>query len=228
MQSPGLLAHVSLFSNLSAADREMILCHGRRRRYRAGEAVFHRGDLGAALYILLAGSVKVHNATGDGRDVLLAVLGPGQCFGELSLLDGRDRSADVTTLEPIEVLVLTRESLWECLRQSPAIAGNLLANLAQRVRRVNEANEALAALDAPGRMARQLLLLAREHGVQTPQGIEIGLRLRQSELAALVSVTRETVGRALSEFRRLGWLTWDARHHYVLLRPDLLAQRSAG
>src|SRR5438552_3499354 len=105
------LGEIFLFSGLSAPELELLAQRVRQRRYRENEVIFHRDDPGVALYILLRGKVKIHNETVEGADVLHAVLSEGEFFGELSLLDGAERSADVTTIASTEVLVLTREDL---------------------------------------------------------------------------------------------------------------------
>ena len=107
------LAEVPLFAELQGTDIDLIAQRVRQRRYRGGEAIFHRDDPGHALYIILSGRVKVHNETPDGSDVILAVLAEGEFFGDLSILDGEPRSADVSTLEPTEALVLTRDDLLD-------------------------------------------------------------------------------------------------------------------
>jgi CRP/FNR family transcriptional regulator, cyclic AMP receptor protein len=219
------LADVPLFSGLQPPDLELIAQRVRQRRYRAGEAIFHRDDPGVALYIIVSGKVKVHNETPDGGEVIITVLSTGDFFGEMSLLDGEERSADVSTLEPTEVLVLTQADLHDCIRQAPQIAINLLATLAGRLRRTNETIQALSSLDVHGRVAKQLLLLSRQHGVQTPAGTQIGIRLTQTDLAGLVGASRESVNKVLGYFRRRGYLTLDDQHRITLLKPDELARR---
>jgi CRP/FNR family cyclic AMP-dependent transcriptional regulator len=219
------LADVPLFSGLQPTDLDLIAQRVRQRRYRPGEAIFHRDDPGVALYIIVAGKVKVHNETPDGGDVMLTILSNGDFFGEMSLLDGEERSADVSTLEPTEVLVLTQADLHDCIRQAPQIAINLLATLAGRLRRTNETIQALSSLDVHGRVAKQLLLLSRQHGVQTPEGVQIGIRLTQTDLAGLVGASRESVNKVLGYFRRRGYLTLDDQHRITLLKPDELARR---
>lgn len=223
-----LLAEVPLFSGLQPADLELIGQRVRQRRYRAGEVIFHKDDPGVAFYMILSGRVKVHTEAPDGTDVTITFLSAGDFFGELSLLDGEPRSADVSTQEPTEVLVLNRDDLIECIFQAPQIAINLLATLAGRVRRTNETIQALSTLDVHGRVAKQLLLLARQHGVNTPQGVRIGIRLTQSDLAGLVGASRESVNKVLGYFRRRGYISLDDQHRITLLKPDELAKRSEG
>jgi len=219
------LRDLPLFSGIGDAERALIAGHLRKYRYRAETTVLQCDEPGIALYVILSGKVKVHNQTPDGREHRIAMLAAGDLFGEMSLFDERGRSADVTTLEPTEVLVLTRDALLECMRKAPQIALNLLATLASRVRLANEINYSLIRHDAPGRMAKQLLRLACQFGVKNATGVEIDLRLTHSDLAGLIGVTRETAVRIVSEFRSLGWLEIDRRHHITLLREERLRQR---
>jgi CRP/FNR family transcriptional regulator len=228
MQTIERLADVLLFSGLKPGELELIAQYTRRRRLPANVTVVYQDAPGTALYVILSGKVKVHTATPEGRDVLLAFLNAGEPFGELSLLDGKGCSADVTTLEPTGALVLTRSDFQECIRQSPQIAINLLAALAGRVRFTNAMMVAVLALDAPGRLSRLLLILADEYGAKTPEGIQIDARIPQSDLADWIGVTRETVARILSQYRTLGWLAIDEQRRITLLRPDQLARRSEG
>jgi CRP/FNR family cyclic AMP-dependent transcriptional regulator len=222
------LADVPLFSGLQHADLELIGQRVRQRRYRGNEVIFHKDDPGVAFYMILSGRVKVHTESADGTEVTIALLAAGEFFGELSLLDGEPRSADVSTLEPTEVLVLTRDDLLECIHQAPRIAINLLATLAGRVRRTNETVQALSSLDVHARVAKQLLLLASQHGVKTPQGTQIGIRLTQSDLAGLVGASRESVNKVLGYYRRRGTISLDDQHRITILKPDELAKRAEG
>lgn len=222
------LADVPLFSGLQRADLDLIAQRVRQRRYRGSEVIFHKDDPGIAFYMILSGRVKVHAESPDGTEVTIALLSAGEFFGELSLLDGEPRSADVSTQEPTEVLVLTRDDLLDCIHQAPRIAINLLAVLAGRVRRTNETVQALSSLDVHGRVAKQLLLLARQHGVPAAQGTQIAIRLTQSDLAGLVGASRESVNKVLGFFRKRAWISLDDQHRITILKPDELAKRAEG
>jgi CRP/FNR family transcriptional regulator len=217
---------VPLFAGLRPSELRLIGEHLRKRCFRARTTVVRRDDPGSALFIILTGMVKVHYETRDGGETLLAVLTPGEVFGELSLFDGRGRSADVTTLEPTEVMVLTRDAMLQCIDRAPRIAVNLLATLAGRVRLLNEVNEDLVSRDAPGRMAKRLLALARKCGVKTPTGVDIGVRLSQSDLASFIGTTRETASKILNDFQSREWLAKDKQRRITLLREDRLIGRS--
>lgn len=228
MDPTAALGDVPLFSGLRPSELRLIAGQLRRHRYRSETTVLHREHPGGALYVILSGKVKVHNESCDGKGFVLAVLAAGELFGEMSILDGAGRSANVTTLEPTEVLVLTRDDLMACIQQSPQIAINLLATLAGRLRLANENNQALATLDASGRAAKHLLDLGHKYGVRTATGVQIGIRLSQSDLAGLIGTTRETTNKILNEFRSLGWLSVDKQRHITLLREDRLIGRCGG
>lgn len=228
MDAIAALGDVPLFSGLRPAELRLIAGQLRRHRFRSETTILHREHPGGALYVILSGKVKVHNGSCDGKEFVLALLAAGELFGEMSLLDGGGRSANVTTLEPTEVLVLTRDALMACIQQSPQIAINLLATLAGRLRLSNENNQAFATLDASGRAAKRLLDLGRKHGVKTAAGLQIGIRLSQSDLAGLIGTTRETTNKILNEFRSLGWLAVDKQRRITLLREDRLISRSGG
>ena len=116
------LAAIPLFAGLRQPELEALAQRMRPRRYKENEALFHRDDPGAAMYIILSGRVKIHNEGADGTDIIIVVFKSGDFFGELSLLDGSERSADATTMEPTELLMLTRGDLEATIERNPQIA----------------------------------------------------------------------------------------------------------
>lgn len=219
------LAEVPLFAGLNAHDLSVVAERVRQRRYREGDRIFHKDDPGVALYVILNGRVRIHNETPDGADMIIAVLTAGDFFGELAVIDGGERSAGATTVEPTELLMLTREDLHDIIYRHPRIGVNLLVTLAGRLRRTTEALQALSTLDVNGRVAKQLLLLSRQHGVTTPKGDQIGLRLTQADLAALVGASRESVNKVLGFFRRKSWIEVDERYRITVTSPKDLERQ---
>jgi CRP/FNR family transcriptional regulator/CRP/FNR family cyclic AMP-dependent transcriptional regulator len=214
------LGSVPLFAGLRPTELEALAQKVRHRRFREGEAIFHRDDPGAALYVILNGRVKIHNEGADGTDIIITVFKSGEFFGEISLLDGSDRSADATTMEPTELLMLTRGDLEEVIERHPRIALNMLACLATRLRGNTNIIESLSALDVKGRVARTLLDLAEKHGELVEGGTRINARLTQGELAALVGASRESVNKEIGKFRRRGFIQYeDDKQRLILLRP---------
>jgi len=145
-------------------------------------------------------------------------LSAGDCVGEMSLLDGAERSADATTVEPTEMLMLTRGDLEAIIEKHPRIAMNMLASLAARIRNSNVSIEALSALDVKGRVARVLLELSDKHGEKVDGGTRINAKLTQSELAALVGASRESVNKEIGKFRRRAILDYDEDKQRLILR----------
>jgi CRP/FNR family transcriptional regulator, cyclic AMP receptor protein len=194
-------------------------------RLRRGETLFHEGDSGDKLYIVTDGKVKLGRSSSDGRENLLAILGPGQMFGELSLFDPGPRSATVTAVTDTTFLSLSHEDLLRWLEGRPAVARGLLLQLASRLRKANDVAADLVFSDVPGRVAKALLDLSRRFGVQSEEGIHVVHDLTQEELAQLVGASRETVNKALADFATRGWLQLSAKSVLILDR-ERLAKRA--
>jgi CRP/FNR family transcriptional regulator len=221
----GLLARVPLFAALddeSAVSLEATLT---TRTLTRGHLVFREGDPGDRLFIVMDGKVKISRAAADGRENLLAVLGAGEMFGELSLFDPGPRTATVTTVTGSTLASLDHDDLRPLLSERPGVAEQLLKALAQRLRRTNEAMADLVFTDVPGRVAKALLDLADKFGVTEAEGTRVRHDLTQEELAQLVGASRETVNKALSEFAHRGWLLIEGRS-VLLLDPARLARRA--
>ncbi len=190
-----------------------------------GHVLFAEGDPGDRLYLVTQGKIKLGRTSADGRDNLLAVLGPGEMFGELSLFDPGPRTSTATALTDATALELGHDDLQPWLTGRPEVAGQLLRALAQRLRRTNENRADLVFSDVPGRVAKALLDLARRFGVQSGNAIHVTHDLTQEELAQLVGASRETVNKALADFQHRGWLRHEARA-VVLLDLERLARRA--
>ena len=194
-------------------------------RLRRGEVLFHEGDTGDKLYIVAEGKVKLGRTSSDGRENLLAILGPGQMFGELSLFDPGPRSATVTAVTDTAFYSLSHDDLLRWLDGRPDVANGLLAQLASRLRRANDVVSDLVFSDVPGRVAKALLDLADRFGRTAEDGVHVHHDLTQEELAQLVGASRETVNKALADFASRGWLRLEPRS-VVLMDPERLARRA--
>lgn len=220
------LAEVPLFEDLSEADLAIVAQRVRHRRYKEHDTIFHQNDPGVALYVILHGKVKIHSETSEGTDCIIAILSDGEFFGELAVIDGEERSADATTLEPTELLMLTRDDLHDILRRYPGISLRLLATLAGRIRRTTESYLAYSSLDVNGRLALQLLRLSQQHGIVTTTGIKIDLRLTQTDLGALVGASRESVNKVMGFFRRQAYVSVDDKGQITVKDQPALARIS--
>ena len=189
--------------------------------YRRGEEIFREGSPGDRLYVIGAGKVKLGHTAPDGREHLLAILGPGEILGEVSLYDPGPRTATATALAKTIVVELQHTDLLRVLDARPEISQHLLRSLAIRLRRTNDKVSDLIFSDVPGRVARALLELGARFGQQTERGLRVTHDLTQEELAQLVGATRETVNKALAEFSSRGWLQLDGRSVILLDIPKL-------
>ena len=176
-----------------------------------GSILFAEGDEGDHLYVIVEGKVKLGTSSGDGRENLLSILGPGEMFGELSLFDPNPRTSTATAVTDAKLLSLGQAKLIPWLADHPPVALHLLAALAQRLRRTNEAVGDLVFSDVPGRVAKALIDLGERFGKQTDEGLFIHHDLTQEELAQLVGASRETVNKALADFAGRNWLKLDGR-----------------
>jgi CRP/FNR family cyclic AMP-dependent transcriptional regulator len=220
----GLLRQTALFAAVPADRLAELAQLVRRRRFPRGATIFHKGDPGTGLYLLMTGQVKIVLPSETGEEAVLGVLEAGEAFGELALFDGLPRSATVVALQEAEVLLLRREDFLAFVARSPEVATALLGVLSRRLRATNELIEDVVFLDVPGRLAKRLLDLGARYGKRTEEGIAIDLRLTQQELAAMVGTTRESVN------KHLGWLRDQRlialeRQRIVLLRPEELRRR---
>ena len=220
-----VLATVPLFAALEDDTAKLLAAALTTREVDRGHVVFAEGDTGDRLFIVLDGKVKISRAAFDGRENLLAVLGPGEMFGELSLFDPGARTATATAITESTLASLDHDDLRPLLHDQPAVAMQLLRALAQRLRRTNEAMADLVFSDVPGRVAKALLDLAEKFGAEEPDGERVQHDLTQEELAQLVGASRETVNKALSEFANRGWLRLEGRT-VLLIEKDRLARRA--
>ena len=176
-----------------------------------GSILFAEGDEGDHLYVIVEGKIKLGTSSGDGRENLLSILGPGEMFGELSLFDPNPRTSTATAVTDAKLLSLGQTKLIPWLTENPRVSLNLLASLAQRLRRTNEAVGDLVFSDVPGRVAKALIDLGERFGKQTDDGLLVNHDLTQEELAQLVGASRETVNKALADFAGRNWLKLDGR-----------------
>lgn len=211
----GLLARSELFAELTHEERTNLARHMQKRRYRANEALFFEGDEGSHLYLISSGRVSISSRSPEGREVLVAFLGPGEILGELSILDGEPRSAEARAVETTEVYLLSSSALITCIKNSPGLSWALLKMLASRLRKADEAVADAAFLDVAGRVAKRLVDLAEHHGTPTDMGIRIGIPITQEQLAAMVGATREGVNRALAGFANRQILERKGRFYVV-------------
>ncbi len=211
-----------LFGALSPEQRAQVLAQAIARSYPRGGTILRRGDPGTSMVLVVEGRVRVGVTSEDGREVTLGILGPGDVLGEMALLDGQERSADVVALEDCSVKLVERGRFLRLLRESPDLCLQLLAVLTERLRRANRAVEDIALLSLEGRLARLLTRLAQDYGKPEGGGVRIDVRLSQKDLSALVGSSREKVNRQLRAWEEEGTIG-KAGGHLLLLHPERLA-----
>ena len=190
-----------MFRDLTVEQLDVLAGGLQTRRYRRGEAIFHQGDPGDALYVVLTGRVKIASPSNSGVEAILTTLRPGEFFGSLALLDGSPRSASAVAVEPTETLILPRPTFRRLLDESPSIRDHVFAELAHELRRLTNHVEELHFLDITGRLAARLARLAEEQGMPAGGGeIRLAGPITQGELAAMVGSTRQSVNKLLGYF----------------------------
>lgn len=199
-----LLARSELFEGLPARDRARIVGLCSRKLLTARQVVFHQGEPGREMYIVVSGKLKVSVTSADGKELSFFIFSQGDVFGELALLDGERRSATVTAIGPCELLVLRLEAFKALLKEHQSIGLRLLSILAGRVRATTALYESSVFIEIPGRLAARLLELAAEHGEATADGVLIDLKLSQYELGTLVNASRESVNKQLKAWEEQG------------------------
>lgn len=219
------LRRVSLFSGLDDDSWRSLRSRLKESARHRGDLIFTEGDAGGELHVILAGKVKISRSAVDGRENLLAVLGPGDLFGELSLFNPGRRTATATAITDAQLATFSHDDLRPVIIEQPEVAAELLRALAERLRQTNDAMADLVFTDVPGRVAKALLSLAERFGETDPDGVRVHHDLTQEELAQLVGASRETVNKALSDFAGRGWLRVDARA-VVLLDLERLRRRA--
>jgi CRP/FNR family cyclic AMP-dependent transcriptional regulator len=187
-----VLRRVPLFSGLAEADLAAFADLTRERGYPKGSVIVFEDDAGDALYLVAAGQVKVVLIAEDGREVILSVLGEGNFFGEMAVIDEEPRSAHVIAMEDSSLLVLRRDDFQHRLRANPEIAISLLREISRRLRRADEKIASLVLLDVNGRVANLLLRMAEDEG-----GDRITRKLTHHTIAQMIGSSRETVSRTM-------------------------------
>ena len=199
-----VLRRSALFARLGDQEIDAILAHARVARYAAGDQIVAKGDPGDSMMAVLNGRVSISAPSLDGRQVVLSVLRDGDVFGEIALLDGKERTADATALTDCEILIVPRRSLWSLLESRPDICIGLMLVLCERLRRTNEQVEDLAFLDLESRIAKVLLRLAEDSGASQTEAKPVAVRISQRALGELVGGSRESVNKHLHAWKQSG------------------------
>jgi CRP/FNR family cyclic AMP-dependent transcriptional regulator len=206
---------------LSREETEAMEAVGRRRAYGRHVTLFHQGDEVGPVVVLLRGRVKLTIVSEGGREAIVALRGPGDLLGELAAIDDGPRSTTVTSLEPVEVLLVTRSDFSALLEERPRIALVILRLVAGRLRYADAQQAQFATHDLVGRLAQRLVELCDRFGTRGDDGIEIDVPLSQEELGTWIGASREGVSKAFQVLRSLGIVETGRRRVRVLDRDGL-------
>jgi CRP-like cAMP-binding protein len=202
----GFLKYIPLFSELSEDDLREIVKLAVRQVYKKDNMILIEEEIGSTMFIILDGRVKISRISDDGREVILSILSEGDFFGEMSILDGQNRSANVVTLDDSRIMVIRREDFLQMLHDYPQIAINLLKELAQRLRRSDAQIKSLSLQNATGKVASTLLRIADDSGKIHLGQVEIPRLPPQQDLANMAGTSRETISRVLKALTKQGHL----------------------
>jgi CRP/FNR family transcriptional regulator, cyclic AMP receptor protein len=203
-------------ATLNEAEVGELKDHGVVRAYPRGTALFHEQQAPDRVVVLLAGCVKLSALSEDGKEVVLAIRGPGDLLGELSAIDGDPRSATATALEDVEALVVPASDFRAFLQRNPRVALLLVTTLSRRLRDADRKRVEFTAQDSTGRVAARIVELSERFGDQVDQGLRIDLPISQEELAGWTGCSRDSVVKALHAMRELGWIETERRRIMVL------------
>lgn len=194
-----LFRKFDLFAELDDRELEALAAVAKQRRYQRDEVVFHAEERGDIFCLVVSGRVKVTMISPEGKEIILSMIGPGEFFGEMALLDDEPRSATVTAIEPLEVVTIWREELLQIMKDDFSITKKLVAELSKRLRRASRRIESLVTMDVYGRLARFLLELARDQGREMENGFVAVQRPTHQAIANTIGTSRETVSRLLHD-----------------------------
>ena len=216
MDKAAYLRNVPIFCMLEPKHLTLLADMAHRQHYRKGQTIFYQGDPGNAMYLLLAGSVKLSLPSETGSEVLVAVLHPGEHFGELAVLDGKPRYVTAVAAEPTEVLAIHRDRLVGFLRDHAEASLQVALALSARLRHITELLADMAFLDLLSRLAKRLCQVAGISRETSPEPTDV--QISQEALAEMVGATREAVNKQLAKLREMG-LIETGRGHIRILRP---------
>lgn len=197
-----VLRNVPLFSGLTEAELEKLSRVSVRKRVERGAFIVRAAESTDSLYSLLTGRAKVTNTDEEGREIILAWLGPGEFFGEMGLIDGSPRSANVVASETCELLVLCKDDFQRCMQDNFQVAQKLMQILVRRLREADRKIESLALLDVYGRVARLLLELSVEESGRRI----VKKKISKQDMARMIGASREMVSKVMRDLELSGYI----------------------
>jgi CRP-like cAMP-binding protein len=203
------LQYVPIFSDLNDDTLEQIAKIGIKKQFKKESVVLLEHETGSALFVIVNGKVKISRVSDDGKEVILTILGESDFFGEMAILDGLTRSANVTAIEDSELFIIQRNDFLELLKMHPEVTISLLQELTQRLRAADMKIKSLSLKDAEGKVATVILQLADDLGRIKQGAVEIEKLPYQHDLANMAGTSRETISRTLHSFAKKGLIEID-------------------
>jgi CRP/FNR family transcriptional regulator/CRP/FNR family cyclic AMP-dependent transcriptional regulator len=205
------LKKVQLFAELEESDVARVAEIASEKTHRKNEVIFHENDPGSVLFVLKSGAVKISVCDRNGKEDILKIIYPGDFFGDMSLLDGKHRSATVSAMERSVSLTVQREHFLSLINKHPNLVMNMLATMSRRLRKTDEKIASLRFADSYGKVAKVILDLAEEHGTRVDGKVVVDLNLNRQAFADHAGTTRETATRILNEFQKSGCIMINKR-----------------
>ena len=212
-----------LLGKLSPSEIDTLLAYSRVERYPAGEEIYAKGSPGQSMMVVLRGTAKMSSVSLDGKEIVLNIMYPGEIFGEIAILDGKERSADAVAMTDCELLVVNRRDLLPMLEKHADICMILLIILCQRLRQTSEQVEDILFRHLEARIAKALLHLAEVAGLGSIRGLSVDLHISQRELANIAGGSRESVNKHLQIRQRAGLI--DLSKGSILIRDIAAIER---
>lgn len=209
--SPVMLRNIPIFANLGNEEIAQLVAVAAIRSFPKNTVIIHEGDHSDSIYLINSGKVKVLISNSEGQELILTLLGPGEYFGELALIDSQPRSATVVSMAPVHFTVIAKTDFDRCLAHNPSIASRIMIELAQRLRNADLKMEGLALMDVYGRVAHTLLQLSQS----TNGEMLVNQKLSQQDIANMVGSSREMVSRTLKDLALKGYIRLDGKNIVV-------------
>ena len=214
-----------IFADLEPDAFDQLCRYAKHATLKRGATIFSKGDPGISLFAVISGTVKISISSPDGRNAILNIIGPGEIFGEMALLDGLARTADATANTNCEIFVIDRREFIPFVRSQPALAMKFIELLCTRLRWTSDQVEQVILQNLPGRLASALLRLTEKHKL-APQGRTIAIT--QQEISEMVGMTRESINKQLRAWAARNWVRLEHGAIVVLNAEMLQALAEAG
>jgi CRP/FNR family transcriptional regulator, cyclic AMP receptor protein len=215
----------AIFRDLEPEALDQLCRYAKHSTLKRGTTIFSRGDFGNSLFAVISGTVKMSISSAEGRSAIFNLIGPGEIFGEIALLDGLPRTADATANTNCEIFVIDRREFLPFVRSQPALAMKFIELLCTRLRWTSDQVEQVILQNLPGRLASALLRLAEKHAL-APEGRLIAIT--QQEISEMVGMTRESINKQLRVWAARNWVRLEHGAIVVLNAESLLALIEAG